>query len=278
MLNSFLSRFSQIATILTLILLSLPTTASAASLHNEDVDGDLSDDGLNPTVLGELTLGNNSLRATFNKGETNPDPDYFTFTVPEGLVLTNIVLQSWQTSPTFEDIAFFAVQEGTVFDYVFPNELEEPAEGLLGWSHLRSTQVGDPEKILTEMAVSNLSPEVSGLDEVYQAEANSNPYSPREIARLPEDVTEEDLINNLANLGDTWLPGAEGFSIPLEAGDYSFWLRQGSDTNITVEFDFITGQIQAQASVPESFSVVGIFTAFGLGIMLNRKRQVSVEG
>lgn len=274
MSNSFLSRFSLITTISTLTLFSFSTIANAGSLHNEDIDGDLSDDGLNPTVLGELTLGTNSLKATFNAGQINPSPDYFTFTVPEGLTLTNIVLNSWESSPNFEDIAFFAVQEGTVFDYVFPNELEEPAEGLLGWAHLRSTQVGDTEKVLTEMSVANLSPEISGQKEVYEEEASNNPYSPEQLAQLPEGVTEEDIINNLTNLSNTWASGAEGFSIPLESGDYSFWLRQGSDINIAVELDFITAQAQASA-VPEPFSLVGTFTAFGLGIMLKRKHQTN---
>ena len=73
-------------------------------------------------------------------GENAEFPDYFTFTVPEGLVLTEIALHSWTASPTFEDIAFFAVQEGTQFDFVFPNENQEnPADPLLGWSHLRNT-------------------------------------------------------------------------------------------------------------------------------------------
>ena len=272
MLNSFLSRFSLVAAISTLTLLGFSSPAKAFS-YNEASQGDLSDDGLNPTSLGELSLGTNSLTATFNAGTSNPSPDYFTFNVPEGLVLKNIVLNSWESEPNFEDIAFFAVQQGTVFDYVFPNELENPAEGLLGWSHLRSTQVGDEEKILLEMSVSNLNPEDSGLKEIYEAEANNNPYSPEQIARLPEDVTEEDLINNLANLPETWAPGATGFSLPLESGDYSFWLRQGSDINITVDLDFNT----ARVSVPEPFSVVGTFIAVGWGIMLKRKQSLDTR-
>lgn len=269
MLNSFLSRFSLVAAIPTLTLLSFSSTAKAFSFYNEEINGPLSNDGLNPTVLGELTLGTNLLKATFNAGETNPSPAYFTFNVPQGIVLTNIVLKSWETEPNFEDIAFFAMQKGTKFDFVFPNDLDNPAEGLLGWSHLRSTQVGDKEKVLWEMSVSNLSPEDSGLKAIYEEEANNNPYSPEQIARLPDDDTEEELINNLFNLTERWEPGAEGFSLPLEPGDYSFWLRQGSDINITVELDFNT----AKARVPEPFSVVGTFTAFGLGIMLKRKRQ-----
>lgn len=257
------------AAISTLTLLNFSTTAKAAVLYNEDINVDLSDDGLNPTLLGELTLGTNSLKATFNAGQTNPAPDYFTFTIPEGLILTNIVLKSWESSPNFEDIAFFAMQEGTVFDYVFPNNLEEPAEGLLGWTHLRSTQVGDTEKVLREMSVANLSPEVSGQKEIYQEEASHNPYSPAQIAQLSEDVTVEDLINNLTNLANTWASGAAGFSLPLKSGDYSFWLRQGSDINITVELDLITAQ--AQVSTPEPLSIFGTIMACSLGMMLKRK-------
>ena len=267
MLTIFLSRFSFIAAISTLTLLSLSPTAKAFSLHNEDIDGNLSDKGLNPTALGELTLGTNSLKATFNAGETNPSPAYFTFNVPQGIVLTEIVLQSWETAPNFEDIAFFAIQKGTVFDYVFPNDLENPAEGLLGWSHLRSTQVGDREKILLEMSLSNLDPKVSGLKEIYEEEANNNPYSSAQIARLPEGATEQDLIDSLNNLTGRWAPGATGFSLPLEPGDYSFWLRQGSDINVTVELDFNT----AKAPVPEPFSVVGTFTACAMGIIRKRR-------
>lgn len=273
MLNNFLPKFSLIAAISTLTLLNFSLTAKAASLHNEDIDGDLSNNGLDPTVLGELMLGTNSLKATFNAGTTNPSPDYFTVNVPQGLVLEEIVLKSWTAAPFFEEIAFFAIQKGTEFDFVFLNNLDNPAEGLLGWTHLRSTQVDDRGKILSEMSVANLAPEDSGLDKIYEEEANNNPYSPEQIAQLPDDVTEEDLINSLRNLAGTWASGATGFSLPLQPGDYSFWLRQGSDTNITVELDFNT----ARASTPEPFSILGIFSAFGLGIMLNRKRQVNIQ-
>lgn len=269
MLNNFLSKISLVAAISTITLLSFSSASKAVSLHNEGIDGDLSNDGLNPTILGDLNLGTNSLRATFNAGTTNPSPDYFTFNVPEGLVLEEIVLNSWSTAPVFEEIAFFAIQKGTEFDFVFPNDLENPAEGLLGWTHLRSTQVGDRDKILFEMSVANQTPEDSGLDKIYEEEASNNPYTPEQIARLPDGVTEADLVASLKGLTGRWATGATGFSLPLEAGDYSLWLRQGSDTDITVELDFNT----ARASVPEPLSLVGIFATVGWGIMLKQKRQ-----
>lgn len=269
MSNNFLSKFSFVTFISILTVISFSSKVKAASLHNEDIDGDLSDNGLTPTVLGELSLGTNSLKATFNAGTNNPSPDYFTFNVPQGLVLEEIVLNSWSTAPVFEEIAFFAIQKGTEFDFVFPNDLDNPAEGLLGWTHLRSTQVGDRDKILFEMSVANLTPEDSGLDKIYEEEANNNPYTPEQIANLPEGVTEADLIASLKGLTGRWASGATGFSLPLEAGDYSLWLRQGSDTDITVELDFNTNR----ASVPEPLSIFGMFATMGWGIMLKQKRQ-----
>jgi hypothetical protein len=222
-----------ILTTLTTAWLSLAPSASGSSLWNENLDGDLSNQGLEPTSLGRLQQGTNSLQATFNAGDLSPDPDYFTLTVPQGLMLKEIVLQSWTASPIFEDIAFFGVQEGKRFDFVVPPE-KNSASGLLGWTHLRSAQIGND--ILAEIGASNLSPEQSGFP-------------------LPAP----------------WVPGASGFEIPLGTGDYSFWLRQGSDVNITVELDFEA--VAVPVAVPESFSITGGAVALGLGWLLRKKAK-----
>ncbi|MEL6383563.1 MAG: hypothetical protein AAFQ89_14145, partial [Cyanobacteria bacterium J06626_18] len=99
----------------TVAMLSLAAPGQAAALWNEATDGDLSNEELAPTSLGELLPGSNVLDAVFNAGTEAPDPDYFSFVVPEGSVLTGIELLSWETEPTFEDIAFFAVQSGSIF-------------------------------------------------------------------------------------------------------------------------------------------------------------------
>ncbi|MEM8778233.1 MAG: PEP-CTERM sorting domain-containing protein [Cyanobacteria bacterium P01_G01_bin.49] len=244
-----------------MIVLSFPTSAKAFSFYDDEVDGDLSNDGLNPTELGSLSLGTNALKATFNAVGNNPDADYFTFSIPKGQALEGIILQSWNASPTFEDIAFIAMQEGTVFDYTYDSS-NPTAEGLLGWSHLRSTQVGT-NKILSEMAVSNQTPESVGLDLVFQEEAASSPYTPEQLIEDPE------LVNKLANLAGTWQAGATGFNTPLGPGDYSIWLRQGSETEITVELDFNT------KSVPEPGSILGIMIALGLGTLVTKKVKQS---
>jgi|GEM_PF-4299585 len=241
--------------------LAIPKQVSAFTLWDESssVYSDLSDDGLNPTAVGPLELGTNSLAATFNAGTENPSPDYFTITIPDGLVLEEIKLQSWESSPTFEDIAFIAVQRGTIFDYEVPEDKGSSA-GLLGWSHLRSTQVGT-NKVLQEIAVSNQDHETSGTADFYRQEAASHPYPQAVLDDFPE------LPENLTGLSKQWAPGAEGFKRPLTSGDYTFWLRQGSDTNITAKLDFKT------AKVPEPISIFGTGLALGFGFLFRRKKH-----
>ncbi len=253
-MSNFLKKFP-LSVVITMILFGIPTAAKAFSFYDEKVDGDLSNDGLNPTQLGKLTPGRNTLKATFNAGEIDPDPDYFTFTIPEGQVLEEIILRSWDSSPVFEDIAFIGMQEGVVFDFVVPED-RGSAEGLLGWSHLRSTQV-DTNKVLIEMSVSNQNPTESGVADFYNQEADSNPYPPEVLEEFP------DLEDRLRDLTNQWVPGATGFDIPLGAGDYSFWLRQGSDVNITTQLDFNT--------VPEPFTILGTGVALGFGVVFKRR-------
>ena len=272
MLNNFSSRSFVTLVTSTLTLLIVPTTATAGILYDESANGaiDLSNVNLEPTFLGSLGEGSNTLNATFNA----ESPDYFTLVIPEGLALTNIALNSWQATDefgasTFEDIAFFAIKRGNTFDFdLAAGEPGNRAVGLLGWSHLRTTQlldsqVGDTlipasDKILLEMSRSNTNSLTNGIDEIYQAEADSDPY-----AGLDDRDT---LTERLRTLSTTWESGADGFSLPLESGVYSFWLRQGSDTLIEVDLDFQT------ASTPEPFSLIALATVVGLGITLKKQK------
>ena len=277
MLNNSLYKSSLTLAASALTLLTFATTATAASLHSErDGDGDLSDNGLAPTPLGELTVGSNTLNATFNAAS----PDYFTFIVPEGQALTKIVLNSWTAfeqsgSLTFEDIAFFAVKTGPTFDFdLAAGEEGNRAEGLLGWSHLRTTQlldtqVGDTlvkasDKILLEISLSGTNPTTNGIDALYKAEAASDPYAGLD--------NRDELTERLFTLSDTWESGATGFSPPfLGPGEYSFWLRQGSETLIEVDLDFQTAE--QPAATPEPFSIFGLATTIGLGILAKKQRS-----
>ncbi|MEO0488138.1 MAG: PEP-CTERM sorting domain-containing protein [Cyanobacteria bacterium J06659_2] len=238
-------------------VLSMAPAAQAAILWSESNQGDLSSEGLNPTQLGSLSAGSNTLSATFNAGVVSPDSDYFTFEIPEGFALTEIVLQSWRASPEFEDVAFFAIQAGDQFDFVVPADRSN-ADGLLGWTHLRSTQVGT-NKVLFETSVSDKPPTETGVADFYAEEGSL--YSQDLLDQFP------DLPDRLLALEDQWVPGATGFDLPLESGTYSFWLRQGSDVDITTIFDFKT----APVSTPEPISAIAVGLAFAFsGLLLKR--------
>src|SRR5580765_3237947 len=112
-------------------LLCMPATSSAAFDYDEAVDGDLSNDGLNPTVLPP-TEGVNTLAASSVAG----DLDYFTFGVLSGFKLDAIVLTSFDST---DDLAFAAVQSGTTFTE--PPVGTDPAN-LLGWVHFGTALVG----------------------------------------------------------------------------------------------------------------------------------------
>lgn len=197
------------------VLLNFSSPAKAITLWDESINGDLSNNGLTPTELGKLQPGNNTLSATFSLGQANPDADYFTLEVPNKLSLKKIILKSLTPE---DEVAFFAVQTGSVFDFVFTGP---DATGLLGWIDLGQEEVGTD--ILYDMGKANLSPIASG---------------------------------------------ATGFTPPLGAGNYSFWLRQGGEMPVTVTVDFVT-------TVPEPSTVVGLGTILGLGFGAFLKRSLS---
>ena len=258
------------------IALTLPGVANAFTMsptpgaYDEGLYGDLSDDGLTPTDLGSLMPGLNNLKATFFKDADGNSLDYFTFTIDEGSALDAIILNSWGAEHTFEDIGFVAIVEGSVFDYdLATSPPEARATGLLGWSHLRRTQVGTP-KILEEMAVSDM----DVLDVAYfQEELDQDPYAGLGLDPMDKATLEGSLLA----LAGKWEAGAMGFDLPLGPGTYSMWLRQGSDVEISVDMDFIAvaGPENPAVSVPEPTGVLGTAVAFGLAALAGKKRKRS---
>lgn len=89
--------------------------------YDETVDGDLSGDRLNPTVISVMD-GSNVVSATSIAG----DVEYFTITVPVGGTLDAINLTAFSSI----SVAFLAFQEGTIFS------LNPGIPDLLGWTHL----------------------------------------------------------------------------------------------------------------------------------------------
>jgi len=118
------------ASMLLAALSCVPTVSWAAFVYDEAVDGDLSGDGLTPTVL-VAGAGVNTLVGTVS----TPDLDYLTFNVASGFRLEALVLVSVST----DDLSFIAVQSGATFTE--PPGDPDPAN-LLGWVHFDPTLAG----------------------------------------------------------------------------------------------------------------------------------------
>ncbi len=110
-----------------LVAAAFAHSATAASIWDESVNGDLSSDPGAPTVLA-LALGTNSITGT-----TQSDMDFFTVTVPDGASFAQLLLTSFEST---DDLAFLAIESGTVI-----TDLGSPAN-LLGWLHPSAALVG----------------------------------------------------------------------------------------------------------------------------------------
>ncbi len=150
-------------------LLSLVGSVQAAD-WNEAVNGDLSSDGLAPTVL-TVAAGGNAVRGT--TGREFPggavDRDYFTITVPAGHELSALTVLAGTS--VLGDGSFIGLMSGSTFS-VPPTT--QTAAGLLGWTLFNENNIGDD--LLGFMSTPNF--------------------------------------------------GSSGFSPPLPAGSYSFWVQE----------------------------------------------------
>lgn len=129
MMRSLASAF-----LLSLSLGALP--ALAGTSWDEAASGDLSNDGLVPTVLG-VTVGSNLVLGTTGNAGQGIDRDYFSFTVPVGSVLTALTLLGSTT--VSGGASFIGLQAGPQIT-VSPSGAG--AEQLLGFAHYSQDLIG----------------------------------------------------------------------------------------------------------------------------------------
>jgi hypothetical protein len=116
---------------------AMALTASAhAAGYNESVSGDLSNNGLLPTVVSVSAGSNLIIGATGNPG-TGTDRDYFTFSVPVGFSLSGITVQPGTS--VLGTLSFIGIQAGS--QVTAPTG--GPATVLLGWSHYNTADIGN---------------------------------------------------------------------------------------------------------------------------------------
>lgn len=111
--------------------------AQGVTVWDEVLDGDLSNDGLAPTSL-TFAPGVSSIFGTTGASASGMDRDYFSFTVPTGAELTQVVLRAG--SEFAGGSAFIALQVGpqvTVNPVTF-----EGRDALMGFVHYNNDQIG----------------------------------------------------------------------------------------------------------------------------------------
>jgi hypothetical protein len=165
-------------TLLAAAILTASASSSAAVVYREIDDGELSSNGLTPTLI-TIGAGSNEIFGRMGGGAGGLDRDYFLVTVPAAMQLT--ALRLLPNTTVVGGSAFIAVQAGSQAT-VNPNA--GSANGLLGWAHYRSSDVGT-------------------------------------------DI--------LPKIGTGF--GASGFSAPLGAGDYTFWLQETGGGTATYGLD-----------------------------------------
>lgn len=118
-------------TLILLCFLVVPTFA--ATVYSESVNGDLSSNGLSPTLI-TLTAGSNQIIGK-NGNQDSAVRDYLTFTVPSGYALTSITL----LGDTIGNVGFLGLQAGN--QVTLPTNTSTAA-GLLGWWHYTPANIG----------------------------------------------------------------------------------------------------------------------------------------
>lgn len=97
--------------------LGFVSTTNAAIIHNESIEGDLSNDNLAPTIVQLMGNGSNIVEGTtlpkLEPSDPVPqDPDFWSFTIQNGQALTGIILESYSNA---DDVglsqSFFAVSK-----------------------------------------------------------------------------------------------------------------------------------------------------------------------
>ena len=130
------------------LLLLFPHRATAATVWDESVNGDLSNDPLLPTTL-TLAPGPNDVIGQAG-GAPGPDAlapfdqDFFTFTIPAGYELRSLTpVRLHLSTLQGDEFAFIGIQGGAQITHgVSPPSFGGDAKGLLGWLHVPASDQG----------------------------------------------------------------------------------------------------------------------------------------
>lgn len=124
------------------VLVFAPNAYAVNLVYNEAVQGDLSGDSLNPTALN-LSVGSNQIIGT-TTGNPNLDRDIFSFTIPSGSLLSQIILANYVGLDNVgANQGFLAVQAGSSIESTTISTNTPPLLGAALIGAAPGTQVGD---------------------------------------------------------------------------------------------------------------------------------------
>jgi hypothetical protein len=254
--------------------------ATAGILWNEDTQGDLSNNRFAPTQLPDLMPGDNFLSIVLVNPPVPPDAptppppvsfyrdlDYFIVTVPEGLILSKLILSQYGGG-TSDDVAFIAMQQGTEFTeppqppsiyYPIPG-ITNPAN-LLGYALVGNKTTYGINSNCDNVNVNGQNTNLNGTKlpagAVVQVGENLLPIMGDNTDNRPDKIQPNNCLE---------FPPPSGFTAPLTAGNYVFWAQQtaAGDTKFTLNF--------AAATVPEPTSALGLLAFAALGLGLSKKK------
>lgn len=124
------------------ILVFAPNAYAVNLIFDETVNGDLSNDSLNPTVLN-LSVDSNRING-ITTGNPNLDRDFFTFNIPGGRQLSQIILANYVGQDNVgANQGFFAVQAGSSIETTTVSNNTPPLLGAALIGTAPGTQVGE---------------------------------------------------------------------------------------------------------------------------------------
>ena len=138
-------RTSSAAALTLVLLFSGPTTA--ATVWDESVNGNFSNNPLAPTVLTFAPGANDVIGqvgdAPLPGGLAPFGQDFFTFTVPNGFELKSLSAVTVDLFTPGDPLAFIGLQSGSQITHdVSPPSFGGDATGLLGWLHVAASDQG----------------------------------------------------------------------------------------------------------------------------------------
>jgi hypothetical protein len=151
------------------LLLAFASGVAHAVVYNEATNGDLSNNGNAPTSLGAFGIGTHSVLSTSAGG----DIDDFTFTIPAGATLTQIVPTAYAG---FDETAFIGVQAG--------NTVDHSGLSLIGYQHFGPGQGNMNTNILPFISPSG--PLGPGSYTVWMQQAGSSATYTMDFVVTPE--------------------------------------------------------------------------------------------